>query len=78
MSAQSRMTKAFIAADDTTAFEQESIRDGENRLLLNTTAYVYDEQQRVVKTPHGNGRSSSAAWMCCGRLSETNADGTLL
>ena len=65
MSAQSRMTKEFIAADDTTAFEQESIRDGENRLLLNTTAYVYDEQQQraslirrldVLRAAFGNKR----------------------
>ena len=78
VAAQSRMTEEFIVANDTTTFEQESIWDGTEWLLLNTTAYVYDEQQRVVKTPHGNGRCSSAAWMCCGRLSETNADGTLL
>ena len=69
------MTKEFIAADGTTAFEQESIWDGENWLPLNTTAYEYDEQQRVVKTTHGNGRFSTTAWMCCGRLSETNEDG---
>ncbi len=34
-----------------------------------------DEQQRVVKTTHGNGRFSTTSWMCCGRLSETNEDG---
>ena len=73
--AQSRMTEEFIAADGTTAFEQESIWDGTAWLLLNSTAYEYDEQQRVVKTTHGNGRFSTTAWMCCGRLSETNEDG---
>ncbi len=73
--AQSRMTEEFIAADGATSFELESIWDGENWLLLSTTAYEYDEQQRVVKTTHGNGRFSTATWMCCGRLSETNEDG---
>ena len=75
VAAQSRNTEEFIAADGTTAFEQESIWNGENWLLLSTTAYEYDEQQRVVKTTHGNGRFSTATWMCCGRLSETNEDG---
>ena len=75
VAAQSRMTEEFIAADGTTSFEQESIWNGTEWLLLNSTAYEYDEQQRVVKTTHGNGRFSTATWMCCGRLSETNEDG---
>ena len=75
VAAQSRKTEEFIAADGTTSFEQESIWNGTEWLLLNTTAYEYDEQQRVVKTTHGNGRFSTATWMCCGRLSETNEDG---
>ena len=75
VAAQSRKTEEFIAADGTTSFEQESIWNGTEWLLLNSTAYEYDEQQRVVKTTHGNGRFSTATWMCCGRLSETNEDG---
>ena len=75
VAAQSRKAEEFIAADGTTTFEQESIWDGTEWLLLNSTAYEYDEQQRVVKTTHGNGRFSTTAWMCCGRLSETNEDG---
>ena len=75
VAAQSRKTEEFIAADGTTSFEQESIWNGTEWLLLNSTAYEYDEQQRVVKTTHGNGRFSTTAWMCCGRLSETNEDG---
>ena len=69
------MREEFIAADGTTSFEQESIWNGSEWLLLNSTAYEYDEQQSVVKTTHGNGRFSTTAWMCCGRLSETNEDG---
>ncbi len=72
---QSRKSESFIAANDTTTFEQESIWDGTQWLLLNTTAYEYDEQQRVVKTTRGNGRFSTTTWMCCGRLSETDEDG---
>ena len=75
VAAQSRMTEEFISADGTTSFEQESIWNGTEWLLLNSTAYEYDEQQRVVKSTHGNGRFSTTSWMCCGRLSETNEDG---
>ena len=75
VAAQSRKSEEFIAADDTVTFEQESIWDGENWLLLSTTAFEYDEQKRVVRTTRGNGRSSSTTWMCCGKLSETDEDG---
>ena len=75
VAAQSRKSEKFIAADDTITFEQESIWDGENWLLLSTTAFEYDEQQRVIRTTRGNGRSSSTTWMCCGKLSETDEDG---
>ena len=72
---QSRRTEEFIAADDTVTFEQESIWDGATWLLLATKAYEYDEQRRVVKTSRGNGRATTTAWMCCGKLSETDEDG---
>ena len=75
VAAQSRKSESFISADDTTIFEQESIWDGTQWLLLNTMAYEYDEQQRVIKTTRGNGRFSTTEWMCCGRLSETDEDG---
>ncbi len=75
VAAQSRKNESFIAADDTVIFEQESIWDGTQWLLLNTTAYEYEEQQRVIKTTRGNGRSNTTTWMCCGRLSETDEDG---
>ena len=72
VAAQSHKSESFIAANDTVTFEQESIWDGENWLLLNTTAYEYDEQQRVTKTTRGNGRFSTTTWMCCGVLNETD------
>ena len=49
VSAQSRKTEEFIAADGTTSFEQESIWNGTEWLLLNTTAYEYDAFGNVVK-----------------------------
>ena len=75
VAAQSRKTETFIAANNTTTFEQEFIWDGENWLLLNTTEYECDEEKRVIKTTHGNGRVSTTSWMCCGKLTETNEDG---
>ncbi|MBQ7024178.1 MAG: hypothetical protein IJN29_11380, partial [Akkermansia sp.] len=53
VAAQSRKSESFIAANDTTTFEQESIWNGSQWLLLDTTAYEYDEQQRVTKTTRG-------------------------
>ena len=75
VAAQSRKTETFIASDDTATFEQEFIWDGTNWLLLNTTAYEYDEEKRVIKTTRGNGRISTTEWMCCGKFTETNEDG---
>ncbi len=75
VAAQSRKSESFIASDNTTTFEQESIWDGTQWLLLDTTAYEYDEQQRAVKATRGNGRFRTTEWMCCGRLSETDEDG---
>ena len=75
VAAQSRKSESFIAANGTTTFEQESIWNGTQWLLLNTTAYEYDAQQRVTKTTHGNGRFSTTEWMCCGVLNETDEDG---
>ena len=75
VAAQSRKNEAFIAANDTTVFEQESIWDGSQWLLLNTTAYEYDAQHRVTKTTRGNGRFSTTEWMCCGVLRQVDEDG---
>ena len=74
---QSRKTESFIAANDTVLFEQESIWDGENWLLLSSGAHEYDEEGRRTKTTRGNGRVSTTSWMCCGKLSETDEDGVL-
>ena len=74
---QSRKTESFIAANDTVLFEQESIWDGKNWLLLSSGAHEYDEEGRRTKTTRGNGRVSATSWMCCGKLSETDEDGVL-
>ncbi len=75
VAAQSRKTESFIAANDTIMFEQESIWDGSQWLLLNTTEYEYDAQHRVTKTTRGNGRFTTTEWMCCGVLRQVDEDG---
>lgn len=75
VAAQSRKTEMFLAEDENTVFTQESIWDGTQWLLLNTTAYEYDDEQRVTKTTRGNGRFTTTEWMCCGVLRETDEDG---
>ena len=75
VAAQSRKTEEFIASDDTITFKQESIWDGSQWLLLNTTDYKYDAQHRVTKTTRGNGRFSTTEWMCCGVLRQVDEDG---
>ena len=75
VAAQSRKTEEFIASDDTITFEQESIWDGSQWLLLKTTAYEYDAQHRVTKTTRGNGRFTTTEWMCCGVLRQVDEDG---
>ncbi len=75
VAAQSRKTEIFIVANDTTVFEQESIWDGSQWLLLNTMSYEYDAQHRVTKTTRGNGRFATTEWMCCGVLRKVDEDG---
>ena len=72
---QSRRTVHYLAADDTVRFEQESIWSGVQWLLLSTAAHEYDAQHRLTRTTRGNGRTRETAWMCCGKLSETDEDG---
>ena len=75
VAAQSRKTETFIEENDTTTFEQDFIWDGTQWLVLNTTAYEYDDEQRVTKKTRGNGRFSTTGWMCCGKMRETDEDG---
>ncbi|MFQ7017704.1 MAG: RHS repeat domain-containing protein, partial [Akkermansia sp.] len=72
---QSTKEESCIAPDDTVVFERKSIWDGEQWLLLSTAVHEYDEQGRLIRTTRGNGRVSTASWMCCGQLSETDEDG---
>ena len=72
---QSTKEESFTASDDTVVFERKFIWDGNEWLLLSSSTYEYDEQRRRIKTTRGNGRISTAVWMCSGKLSETDEDG---
>ncbi|MHA3690183.1 RHS repeat domain-containing protein [Akkermansia sp. AKK6] len=74
---QSTKEESFIASDDTVVSERKFIWDGHEWLLLSNISYEYDEERRRIKTTHANGRMSTAAWMCCGKLSETDEDGVI-
>lgn len=74
---QSTKEESFIASDDTVISERKFIWDGHVWLLLSSSSYEYDEERRCIKTTHGNGRISTATWMCCGKLSETDEDGVI-
>ena len=74
---QSTKEESFIASDHTVISERKFIWDGHEWLLLSSTSYQYDEERRRIKTTHGNGRNSTATWMCCGKLSETDEDGVI-
>lgn len=74
---QSTKEESFIASDDTVISERKFIWDGHVWLLLSRTSFEYDEERRCIKTTHGNGRISTATWMCCGKLSETDEDGVI-
>ena len=74
---QSTKEESFIASDDTVISERKFIWDGREWLLLSSDSYEYDEELRCIKTTHGNGRISTATWMCCGKLSETDEDGVI-
>ncbi len=72
---QSTKEESFNASDDTVISERKFIWDGNEWLLLSSSTYEYDEQRRRIKTTRGNGRISTAVWMCSGKLSETDEDG---
>lgn len=74
---QSTKEESFIASDDTVISERKFIWDGHVWFLLSRTSFEYDEERRCIKTTHGNGRISTAMWMCCGKLSETDEDGVI-
>lgn len=74
---QSTKEESFMASDDTVISERKFIWDGHVWLLLSRTCFEYDEERRCIKTTHGNGRISTATWMCCGKLSETDEDGVI-
>lgn len=74
---QSTKEESFMASDDTVISERKFIWDGHVWLLLSRTSFEYDEERRCIKTTHGNGRISTATWMCCGKLSETDEDGVI-
>ena len=72
---QSTRNVEYIAENGTTTRKEQYVHTGEGWSLIASEDYEYDDEQRLVKTTKGNGRTSTTEWMCCGPLRETDEDG---
>jgi len=72
---QSTRNVQYIAENGTTTRKEQYVHTGEGWSLIASEDYEYDDEQRLVKTTRGNGRTSTTEWMCCGPLRETDEDG---
>ena len=72
---QSTRSVQYIAENGTTTRKEQYVHTGEDWSLIASEDYEYDDEQRLVKTTKGNGRTSTTEWMCCGPLRETDEDG---
>ena len=74
---QSTRNVEYIAENGTTTRKEQYVHTGEGWSLIASENYEYDNEQRLVKTTKGNGRTSTTEWMCCGPLRETDEDGII-
>ena len=72
---QSTRNVEYIAENGATTRKEQYVHTGEDWSLIASEDYEYDNEQRLVKTTKGNGRTSTTEWMCCGPLRETDEDG---
>ncbi|WP_290505165.1 RHS repeat domain-containing protein, partial [Akkermansia sp.] len=72
---QSTRNVEYIAENGATTRREQYVHTGEDWSLIASEDYEYDNEQRLVKTTKGNGRTSTTEWMCCGPLRETDEDG---
>ena len=72
---QSTRNIEYIAENGATTRKEQYVHTGEGWSLIASEDYEYDDEQRLVKTTRGNGRTSTTEWMCCGPLRETDEDG---
>lgn len=75
VSGQSTRNVEYIAENGTTTRKEQYAHTGEDWALISSEDYEYDDEQRLIKTTRGNGRTSTTEWMCCGPLRETDEDG---
>ncbi|PNC24977.1 hypothetical protein CXU19_03495 [Akkermansia muciniphila] len=72
---QSTRNGEYIAENGATTRKEQYVHTGKDWSLIASEDYEYDDEQRLVKTTKGNGRTSTTEWMCCGPLRETDEDG---
>ncbi|MFR4314489.1 RHS repeat-associated core domain-containing protein [Akkermansia sp.] len=73
--AQSTRSVHYLAENGATTRKEQYVHTGKDWSLIASEDYEYDNEQRLVKTTRGNGRTSTTEWMCCGPLRETDEDG---
>ncbi|MCO8187076.1 sugar-binding protein, partial [Akkermansia sp. Marseille-P9185] len=73
--AQSTRSVHYLAENGATTRKEQYVHTGKDWSLIASEDYEYDNEQRLVKTTKGNGRTSTTEWMCCGPLRETDEDG---
>ena len=74
---QSTRNVEYIAENGATTRREQYVHTGEDWSLIASEDYEYDDEQRLIKTTKGNGRTSTTEWMCCGPLRETGKNGTV-
>ena len=72
---QSTRNIEYIAENSATTRKEQYVHTGKDWSLIASEDYEYDDEQRLIKTTKGNGRTSTTEWMCCGPLRETDEDG---
>ena len=77
VSGRSERRVRYIAANGDVTREENYVHAGTGWKLAATADYEYDFEHNVTKTTFGNGRISTAEWMCCGPLRKTDEDGIL-
>ena len=61
---QSTRNVEYIAENGATTRREQYVHTGEDWSLIASEDYEYDDEQRLIKTTKGNGRTSTTEWMC--------------
>ncbi len=77
VSGRSERRVRYIAANGDTIREENYVFVATGWKLKATADYEYDFEHNVTRKTLGNGRESTAEWMCCGPLRKIDEDGVM-